>query len=173
MYNWAWFHPPRKNLYPQKVSFLLKTPFSHTKMGFLYLNPLSLLVPHIYGLQSPLIGHCNLQIWTPTSVLVPRFLPPHFPIDEIPSGISSMGKNKTPVTQSLTTQNGWLMAHFKAMGISFHQKKLEFYGGGTNRVFCRYFIDLTRSKGRKLSTIGTFSPQITQLPLKFNFLFSF
>ena len=107
---------------------------------------------------------------------VPRYVPPHFPIDEIPSGISSMGKNKTPVTQSLTTQNGWLVSHFEGMGITFHQKKPEFHGGGTNRVFCQYFIDLTRSKGkktRKLSTIGTFFSQITQLPLKFDLYFSF
>ena len=103
--------------------------------------------------------------------LVPRYVPTHFPIDEIPSGISSMGKNKTPVTQSLTTQNVWLVSHFKPMGDSFHWKKPEFDGGGTNRVFCQYFIDLTRSmakKTRKLSTIGTFFFQITQLPLKFD-----
>ena len=108
--------------------------------------------------------------------LVPRYVPPHFPIDEIPSGISSMGKNKTPVTQSLTTHFWWLVSHFKPMGVSFHRKKPEFYGGGTNRVFCHYFIDLTRSmakKTRKLSTIGTFFSQITQLPLKFNLYFSF
>ena len=80
---------------------------------------------------------------------VPRYVPPHFPIDEIPSGISSMGKNKTPVTQSLTTHFGWLVSHFKPMGVSFHCKKPEFDRGGTNRVFCQYFIDLTRSMAKK------------------------
>ena len=170
------FTPPEIFSTPKRCVFAKKPHFPIQKMGFLYLTHSSLLVPHILGLQWPLVVHSNLQISPPMGVLIPRSVTPHSPSSKWTLSFGTGGKvftSKTPATQSLTNQNWWLVAHFKAMGVSFYHKKLEVYGGGTNRVFCQYFIDLTRSEGRKLSTIPIFSQQIPQLPLKFIFLFSF
>ena len=68
-----------------------------------------------------------------------------------------MGKNKTPVTQSLTTHFGWLVSHFKPMGVSFHWKKPEFDRGGTNRVFWVDLLDLLKKLQKTRFYAGFFT----------------
>ena len=144
------------------------------KSEFVELTTNSLLVGHIWFVICHTYGHYKSQISPTKSQLGPNPTCPLFTMGN--PIVKTDPPRKYFVTQSLTTHFWWLVSHFKPMGVSFHRKKPEFYGGGTNRVFCHYFIDLTRSmakKTRKLSTIGTFFAQITQLPLKFNLYFSF
>ena len=52
-------------------NFSPKTPFLHTKMGFLDLTPNPLLAPPNHILQWPYIGHCTPKIWASKAHLGP------------------------------------------------------------------------------------------------------
>ena len=112
------------------------------KSDFVELTTHSLLVGHIWFVICHPYGHYKSQISPTKSQLGPNPTCPLFTMG------NPIVKTDPPikwfVTQSLTTQNGWLVAHFGPKGTSFHKKKPEFWGEGTNRVFCTDLLDLLK-----------------------------
>ena len=141
------------------------------KSDFVELTTQSLLVGHIWFVICPTYGHYKTQISPTKTQLGPNPTCPLFTMGN--PIVKTDAPIKWFVTQSLTTQNGWLVAHFGPMGTSFHKKKLLVLGGGYKSSFLGRSVRSVKKIAENSLLCGFFHPKnLTHYP-KLIFYFRF